>query len=113
MSILFIYSLINIYLTLTVQKTSIRLERERDSHNILHKKVIEALRDYQAEKTKNNDIPVKRIEEFIQSLLSEFNDGYLCNIFRSKVTATIKYFYRDQLHSLRAGDRQRRDLGIL
>ncbi len=104
-----VYGLINIILIVLLQKASIRLRREQSWYAILHKEIIEKIRDYRAQKendlvTGQSLINSAEIKKNIEMILSAFNDRFMCIVHRNKVIATIKFVFNDQLYSIRTGE---------
>jgi hypothetical protein len=102
---LFGYGLINIIFVRELIKTSGRLQNERLFYKVLHKDVVEELREYRTyRKCVNGVVSDVRIKEKIKHILTSFNNNYIKKKYSSKVVATIKYKLNDKLYPIRVGD---------
>ncbi len=104
---LFIYGIINLIFLIIIQRTSVRLERERKTFNIIHKKVIEIFREYFTERTQffkdGNPFTQDDIERNITKILEEFNNNFMSVYHRGEIAVTLKYKKGDFLYPIRVG----------
>jgi hypothetical protein len=101
---LFIYGIINLVLIFLIQRTGIRLGREKRNYRVMHKDVVEKIRDYRAWK-KAGDAKPSEIREKVREILLSFNDNYMRKMHREEVSATIKYnnIKENKLYPIRVG----------
>ena len=121
---LFVFGLINLAFLHLMSKAKIRLEREYRHYHILHKDIIEKIRDYRTHKrweekhgktllpddikrdiqeSKGKTLSPDDIKRDIQEILSKFNDNYMKKMHSPEVSAVIKYRHSDNLVPIRVG----------
>ncbi len=113
-SFLFVFGLINLVFLFLIGKAKVRLGRERDNYKILHKNIIEEIRDYRAHKRgkelQSESFSPDDIQRYIKEILSKFNDNYMKRMHTPEVSAVIKYRDSDNLVPIRVGgDRAERN----
>ena len=90
-----------------MQKVGVRLGRERTNYRILHKKVVEKIREYHALKKyydrKNGKMDAEKIQQHIRDILTSFNDNYMKRLHGQEVSASIKYYKNEKLYPIRVG----------
>lgn len=111
---LFVYGLLNLVFLYVITRASVRLGRERDNYRILHKKIIEEIRDYRTHKRREEGqkkrLSLDEIKRYISEILSKFNDNYMAKMHTAKVSAVIKCRHSNTLDPIRVGgDRAERN----
>ncbi len=101
---LFFYGLINTAMVFVIQRSSIRLRKEKKSFRILHKIICEGIRQYVTDKESSQTLSKDRIAERIEKILAEFNKQFMEVYHRPNITMTLKYLVNDQLFPIRVGD---------
>ena len=106
-SLLFVFGLINLVFLHFLSKANIRLGREYRHYNVLHKDIIEKIRDYRTYKrwkeSEGETLSPDDIKRDIQEILSKFNDNYMKKMHSPEVSAVIKYRHSDNLVPIRVG----------
>lgn len=100
---LFVYGLLISLLIISHQRTTLRMKRDRKTFNIIHKKIVEKIREYLTNK-RNGEMSLEKIEDFIKEILNSFNDNYMRIVHRDSVSSSVKYLFDGQLHPIRVGD---------
>ncbi len=107
---LFVFGLINLVFLYLIAKAKVRLGRERDNYKILHKNIIEEIRDYRTHKRwkemQAESFFPDDIKRYIQEILSKFNDNYMKRMHSPQVSTVIKYQDYDNLVPIRVGGDQ-------
>jgi len=104
---LFIFGTLNLVFVLIIQRTGLRLGRERINYRTMHKCVVERMREYRAERrnklSQGQIMPKEDIERNIRELLESFNDNYMKPFYRQEVSVTVKYLINKELYPIRVG----------
>ena len=113
-SFLFVFGLINLVFLHLIAQAKVRLGRERDNYHVLHKDVIEKIRDYRAhrrlEKTETEidgkNLGANEIKKHISEILELFLKSYLYRMHPGEASAVIKYKHpgTDELVPIRVGN---------
>ncbi len=104
---LIIYGIINLLIINLIQHANFRVKKERDTFRVIHKEIIERIRDYQAIKQKK-ELTSEDISQVVQQIIHNFNEQYMKKMYGDKVSITVKYKANNYLHAIRDGD----DIGI-
>lgn len=98
-SFLFIYGIINIFIVVTNQRQNVRLKRHEANVHIIHKNVIEQIREYRA--SYKAGLKSHEIINWISRILKDFNTSYMKSNHNGSVAAAIKYVSKSKLHPIR------------
>ncbi len=114
---LFVYGLLNIWFVRALITTYSRVQNEKTFYKVLHKDIIEELRQYRAYRAYQNandyQISLDTIKQTITKILTSFNNNYIKKKYSSAVIATVKYKLNNKLYPIRVGDdANRRDDSI-
>ena len=105
---LFFYGIINMIIVLLITRISQKFKDEKSYYKVIHKNIVEPLREYNAIKQSKirvgDGLKEAFIESTLRSVLKSFNDNYMKKRYSSKVVATIKYKKRGMLYPIREGD---------
>jgi hypothetical protein len=103
----FVFALLCLIFVCVIQRMGVRLGTERQSASIIHKNVVEEIREYKAFKAtkakKKEQLKCGDIEKQIRNILISFNDNYMKQFHRRKVSAVIKYLKNEKLYPIRIG----------
>lgn len=105
---LFVYGLVNMILVFASSSMAHTLKNEKGYYRVIHKNIVEFMRDYRAQrdcrKTANILVDETFFVDSMRSILDSFNNNYMRKRYRSSVVATIKYKMNDLLFPVRVGD---------
>lgn len=88
--------------TFLVQRTNFRLSKTKQYYKVLHKEVIEPIREFYTKKREGN-LNCVFIEDTIKNILKSFNDNYMKKAHREAVSVTIKFKINNELYPIRVG----------
>ena len=100
---LIIYGIINLIIINLIQHSKFRVKKERDTFRIIHKEIIEKVRDYQAIKQKK-ELTTEDIIENVQRIIHNFNEQYIKKMYGDNISITVKYRVNNNLYPIRDGD---------
>jgi hypothetical protein len=107
---LFVFGLFNMYFIFLIQRTAVRLQRQKDTAKIMHKVVAEGIREYLAFKNykieSKKPIKLNEIKSHLTNLLKDFCTQYMMIFYRPEVTITLKYLKGGNLYPIRSGDNE-------
>lgn len=103
---LFGYGILNIIFAIELIRIGGRLQNERVFYKVMHKNVIEPLREYRTHKKNKSEIGELEhfMHETLKKILDSFNANYMQKKYSQKVVATLKYKLNDRLIPIRSGD---------
>jgi len=105
---MFVYGIVNMVLVFAASAMSHTLKNEKGYYRVIHKNVIEFMRDYRAQRDYRRAAGLLVDESFfvdsLRSILDLFNNNYMKKRYSSGVVATIKYKMNDLLYPVRVGD---------
>lgn len=106
--LLFGYGLLNLIFITVIQRTGIRMKRDRRTFEIIHRDIAERLRDYFTEKrqiiSSGKSIDEQMIVKHIERILNKVNDNYMKTVHRNKVSVSLKYLKKNKLFPIRIGN---------
>lgn len=106
--IIFFYGVVNMALVFAASSMSHTLKNEKGYYRVIHKNIIEFMRDYRAQRDYRKTGGLMLDKTFyldsLKSILDSFNNNYMKKKYSSCVVGTIKYKVNESLFPIKVGD---------